>query len=53
LIEKALSTYLHHLKRLEYIRSYHQASKDEDLISMAEEGMTEHLQQLSDEDARW
>ncbi|MEQ8908030.1 MAG: ribbon-helix-helix domain-containing protein [Vicingaceae bacterium] len=52
LIEKALSTYLNHLKRLEYIRSYQQASKDENLIAMAEEGMADYLKQLSDQDAK-
>lgn len=52
LLEKALSTYLNHLKRLEYIRSYQQALKDENLIAMAEEGMAEYLKQLSDENAK-
>lgn len=52
LIERALSTYLNQLKRLEYIRSYQKASKDEELIAMAEEGMAEYLEQLGEEDAK-
>jgi predicted transcriptional regulator len=52
LIERALSTYLNQLKRLEYIRSYQQASKDEELITLAEEGMAEYLKQLGEEDAK-
>jgi len=46
LIEKALRIYLDQLTRAEYVRSYRQAAKDEDVFSMAEEGMEEYLKQL-------
>ena len=43
LIEQALSLYLDHLKRAEYIKSFQKASQDQDLLSMAEEGMASYL----------
>ncbi|MBN2275712.1 MAG: ribbon-helix-helix protein, CopG family [Bacteroidales bacterium] len=46
LIENALRLYIEHLERAEYIRSYKQASSDNDILLMAEEGMTEYLKQL-------
>jgi len=46
LIENALRLYLEHLDRAEYIRSYKMADKDEDLVSIAEEGMQDYLRQL-------
>jgi hypothetical protein len=46
LIEIALRLYFEHLERAEYVQSYKQASKDEDLLLMAEEGMTDYLKQL-------
>lgn len=49
LIENALSLYLEHLKRGEYIKSYKLAAQDEDLILLAEEGMGEYLKQIEDE----
>lgn len=49
LIENALRLYLEHLDRAEYAKSYKQASEDEDLISIAEEGMQDYLRQLEDE----
>lgn len=36
LIEAALSLYLDHLKRAEYIKSYRQADHDSDMIMLAE-----------------
>lgn len=50
LIEKALRIYLEQLERSAYIKSYKRMSEDEDITLMAEEGMTEYLQQM-DEDA--
>lgn len=50
LIEKALRIYLEQLERSAYIKSYKRMSEDEDITLMAEEGMTEYLQQI-DEDA--
>ncbi len=51
LLEKALRIYLDHLKRTAYIRSFKQASEDEDLLSVAEEGMGEYLKQIEDHEA--
>ncbi len=49
LIERALNLYLDHLTRAEYIKSYRQMSADTDLLKVAEEGMSDYLDQLSDE----
>ncbi len=49
LIETALSLYLDHLKRAEYIKSYRNAAHDEDMIKIAEEGIEEYLTQLENE----
>ncbi|WP_461532367.1 ribbon-helix-helix domain-containing protein [Sinomicrobium sp.] len=49
LIENALTLYLEHLERAEYIQSYKQASTDENLLSLAEEGMEDYLKQLEDQ----
>lgn len=49
LIEAALSLYLDHLKRAEYIKSYRQAENDSDMIALAEEGMEGYLTQLENE----
>ncbi len=46
LIEKALRIYLDQLTRAEYVRSYKQAAQDEDVLTIAEEGMEEYLRQL-------
>lgn len=46
LIENALRLYLEHLEKAEYINSYRQASADQDILSIAEEGMAEYLSQL-------
>ena len=46
LIEIALRLYLEHLDKAEYIKSYKQASEDEDVLLMAEEGMEDYLKQL-------
>jgi len=49
LIENALSLYLDHLKRAEYVKSYKQAADDEDILLVAEEGMDDYLKQIEDE----
>lgn len=49
LIEAALSLYLDHLKRAEYVKSYRQAANDSDIIALAEEGMEDYLTQLENE----
>lgn len=48
LMEKALRLYLDHLEKAEYIKSYTEAAKDADLLSMAEEGMGDYLRQLEE-----
>ncbi|MEQ8362943.1 MAG: ribbon-helix-helix domain-containing protein [Cyclobacteriaceae bacterium] len=49
LIEKALRLYLEHLNKAEYIKSYKKAANDSDVISIAEEGMSEYLKQIENE----
>ncbi len=51
LIEKALSLYLEHLERAAYAKSYQRASEDVDIMLVAEEGMTEYLSQLQQDEA--
>jgi len=46
IIERALSIYLDQLNRAEYIQSYKQAENDDDILTIAEEGMEDYLQQL-------
>jgi hypothetical protein len=46
LIEAALSIYLEHLEKAEYIKSYKAAAADADLLSIAEEGMEDYLKQI-------
>lgn len=46
LIETALRLYLEDLERAEYKRSYSRASKDADIVSIAEEDMADYLRQL-------
>ena len=46
LIETALKLYLEHLEKVEYIKSYKQASEDSDTLLLAEEGMEDYLSQL-------
>ncbi|KAA3645618.1 MAG: ribbon-helix-helix domain-containing protein [Bacteroidetes bacterium] len=48
IIEKALSTYLEQLKRIEYINSFKKAYKNEDTLTLAAEGMAAYLQQIED-----
>ena len=49
LIEKALSLYLDHLNRAEYIKSYKKMAKDSNLMSIAEEGMADYFKQIEHE----
>ncbi len=49
LMEKALRIYLEQLNKAEYVRSYQRMSSDADVLSMAEEGMSEYYRQLSEE----
>ena len=46
LIEAALTIYLEHLERAEYVKSYRAAADDKDVTAIAEEGMEDYLRQL-------
>ena len=48
LMEKALRIYLDQLNRAEYVKSYKEAAKDQDIMAIAEEGMEDYLKQLSE-----
>ena len=50
IIEKALQVYLDQLNRAEYARSYQEAGKDHDAMSIAEEGMEDYLKNLEQKD---
>lgn len=52
IIEKALDLYLDELKRAKYMSSYQRASKDKDILAMAEEGVAEYFRQLNDLDKK-
>ena len=47
LMGSALRLYLEHLDKAEYIKSYKEAAKDADVLSIAEEGMADYLNQLN------
>jgi hypothetical protein len=51
LLENALRLYLDHLNKAAYIRSYKKMAEDTDLLSIAEEGMEDYLNQLRKQDA--
>jgi metal-responsive CopG/Arc/MetJ family transcriptional regulator len=46
LIENALRLYLEHLEKVEYVKSYKRAAADQDILTIAEEGMADYLRQL-------
>ena len=48
LMERALRLYLQHLDKAEYIKSYGKAQNDSDVISIAEEGMQDYLNQIKE-----
>lgn len=48
LLEKALSIYLDQLNRAEYLKSYKQMVDDTDVLALAEEGMSDYMQQLDE-----
>jgi hypothetical protein len=50
IIEKALEIYLTQLNKAAYIGSYQQMAEDTDLLSIAEEGMTEYLNDIKNFD---
>lgn len=49
IIEKSLLAYFEKLKRAEYIRSFRKAANDEEMISIAEEGLEDYLKILDDQ----
>ena len=51
LIERALVIYLDQIKRAEYVKSYKLAGQDDDIMAIAEGGMTDYFLQLEKEDA--
>ena len=50
LIERALDIYLDQINRAEYISSYRMAGQDDEIMSIAEEGMVEYVTQVKKED---
>lgn len=52
LIERALRIYLDQLNKVEYVKSYKKAGKDADIMSIAEEGMEDYFQQISENETR-
>ena len=50
IIEKSLHIYLDQLNRAEYAKSYKLAGQDQDIMAIAEEGMTDYLKNLDDRD---
>lgn len=48
ILENALRNYLDNLKKAEYIRSFRKAAGDNEMISLAEEGMEDYIKMLED-----
>ena len=48
LIENALTLYLEYLEKAEYIKSYKLASQDQDILTIAEEGLEDYLNHLKE-----
>lgn len=46
LIENSLRLYLEYLEKAEYIKSYKAAAADKDILTIAEEGMSDYLKQI-------
>jgi predicted transcriptional regulator len=49
LMERALRLYLQQISKAEYVRSYRRMQQDEDILTMAEEGLADYFTQLEDE----
>lgn len=52
LIEKALEYYLEQIKREEYAKSFRRASKDPDMLLLAEEGLDDYVRMLDELDEK-
>lgn len=48
IIERSLRLYLKKLKKAEYIRSFQRASQDEEIMTLAEEGMEDYLNMVDE-----
>lgn len=48
LMEKALELYLEQLEKASYIKSYKEASSDEDILMVTEEGLQDYFNQVND-----
>lgn len=46
IIERGLFIYLDQLNKAEYIQSYQRAANDDNILTIAEEGMEDYLKQL-------
>ena len=46
IIEKALTSYFERLKKAEYVHSFRRAAGDEEILTMAEEGLEDYLKIL-------
>ena len=51
IIERALNLYLTEMERQLYIKSFKQLTKDEDIITLAEEGLEDYVAKLNEWDA--
>ena len=49
IMEQALLAYFDQLKKAEYVHSFRKAAGDEDMLTMAEEGLEEYLKIISEE----
>ncbi|MFN3756828.1 MAG: ribbon-helix-helix domain-containing protein [Flavobacterium sp.] len=49
IIEKSLTIYLDQINKAEYLTSYKKMRLDKDVLLIAEEGMEEYLNQLSED----
>lgn len=48
LMERALTAYLDQINKAEYAKSYKELGEDEDIMSVAEEGMSDYYKQIKD-----
>jgi metal-responsive CopG/Arc/MetJ family transcriptional regulator len=48
IIERAVKVYLEELDKAAFRKSFQRASKDEEMLAMAEEGMADYFQMLLD-----
>ena len=46
LIEKALELFLDEIQKAKYVKSYRRASKDKEIMAIAEEGMSDYFKML-------